>query len=84
MVQLEKLFALFICDGYDGLKIFNANDISQIDDNLIAHYPNIDAFDIIPFNKVAMMIGEDGLYQYDYSDLNNITLLSHLKITPEL
>ncbi len=76
--------ALFICDGYDGLKVFNAGDISQIGDNLIAHYPSIDAFDIIPFNKVAMMIGEDGLYQYDYSDLNNIKLLSHLKITPEL
>lgn len=76
--------ALFICDGYDGLNIFNASDISQINDNLIAHYPNIDAFDIIPFNKVAMMIGEDGLYQYDYSDLTNITLLSHLKIIPEL
>jgi hypothetical protein len=27
-----------------------------------------------------MMIAEDGIYQYDYSDLNNIKLLSKLPI----
>ncbi|UII30407.1 hypothetical protein LVD17_19125 [Fulvivirga ulvae] len=72
---------LFICDGDDGLKIFDASDIGNIGNKLMAHYKDIKAFDIIPFNNIAMMIGDDGLYQYDYSDINNIIFLSHLQVS---
>lgn len=71
---------LFICDGAAGLKVYNTSDLSKLDINLQAHYKDIDAYDIIPYQNIAMMIGEDGLYQYDYSDLNNIRLMSHIKI----
>ncbi len=71
---------LFICDGEDGLKVFDASDVSAIDQNLIAHDRSIQAYDIIAFNNIAMLIGDDGLYQYDYSDLNNIRLLSTIQI----
>lgn len=71
---------LFVCDGRDGLKIYNSSDIFRISENVLAHYRDIKAFDIIPFNDIAMMIGEDGLYQYDYSDIRDIRLLSHLPI----
>jgi hypothetical protein len=71
---------LFICDGADGLKIYDASDISTIDQNQLAHYSDINAFDVIPFNNIAMMIGSDGLFQYDYSDLNNIKFLSKIQI----
>ncbi len=77
--------ALFVCDGDSGLKVYNASDVSTIDKNELAHYQDIQAFDVIPFNNVAMMIGEDGLYQYDYSDLNDIKLLSHIEVkTPDV
>jgi hypothetical protein len=46
----------------------------------VAHYNNISALDIIPFENTAMMIGADGLYQYDYTDLKNIKLLSKIAI----
>lgn len=69
---------LFVCD--DGLKIYDASDISAISANRLAHYQNIDAFDIIPFNNVAMVIGSEGLYQYNYADLNDIKLLSHIQV----
>lgn len=75
--------ALFICDGDAGLKVFDASDISNIDNNMTAHYQDLFAYDIIPFNNVAMMIAEDGLYQYDYSDVQNISLLSKINITNE-
>jgi hypothetical protein len=75
--------ALFICDGSSGLRIFDASDYSKISDNQIAHYDDIQAFDIIPFNNVAMMIGSDGLFQYDYSDLTDIKLLSKILIANE-
>lgn len=74
---------LFVCDGDDGLKIYDATEKNRISENLKAHYKDIQAFDVIPFNNVAMMIGEDGLYQYDYSDLKNIKLLSKMTLRPK-
>ncbi len=71
---------LFICDGTDGLKVYDASDVNTIQDNLLAHYGDINAVDIIPFENIAMMISVDGLYQYDYSDLQNIKLLSKIAI----
>lgn len=71
---------LFICDGADGLKAFDATDVQKISDNLLAHYKNINALDIIPYQHIAMVIAKDGLYQYDYSDIKNIKLISQLPI----
>ena len=70
---------LFVCD--DGLKIFKADNPQTIIANQLAHYTGIDGFDVIPFNNVLMMIAEDGLHQYDYSDLNNIKKLGALQFT---
>lgn len=67
---------LFICDGDAGLKVYDATDPLKIDENMISAFPGIKAFDIIPYNYIAMMIGSDGLYQYDYHDLENLVLLS--------
>lgn len=71
---------LFICDGEAGLKIYNAEDSENIDQHLIKHYQDIHAYDVIPFNNVLMLIGEDGIFQYDYADPTDIRLLSHLQI----
>jgi hypothetical protein len=71
---------LFICDGNDGLKIFDASNPDSISHRQLAHYPGINALDIIPYQNVAMTIGSDGLYQYDYSNLSNIKLLSKIQI----
>ncbi len=71
---------LFVCDGNAGLKIYNAEDPFAIDENVLAHYKDIHAFDVIPLGEVLLMIGEDGLYQYDYSDLENIKLLSFIPV----
>jgi hypothetical protein len=71
---------LFVCDGNDGLKVFLADDVMAIDQNLVAHYKSINAFDVIPLNNILIMIGLNGLYQYDYSDPQNISLLSHISI----
>ena len=74
---------LFICDGTDGLKAFNASDVNAIDKNLLAHYKNINARDVIPYNNTLIMIGEDGLFQYDYSNPKDIKLLSTIEIHDE-
>lgn len=69
---------LFICD--DGLKVFNAKNPLTVMANQLAHFKDMDGLDVIPFNNVLMMIADDGIYQYDYSNLKNIKLLSKLPI----
>jgi hypothetical protein len=74
---------LFICEGNFGLKIFDAADPMSIDSHLLQTYTGVNAFDVIPFNNILIMIGTDGLYQFDYSDIENIRLLSALPVIPE-
>jgi len=69
---------LFICDGSAGLKIFDATDPLAIDQHLIKNYQAIQARDVIPLNGILIMISTSGIYQYDYSDLNNIVEISHI------
>lgn len=71
---------LFICDGDDGLKIYDAEDKLNIDDHQIARFANIKTFDVIPFDGYLFMIGDDGFYQYDYSNLQNIELVSFIPV----
>ncbi|MEJ5265950.1 MAG: hypothetical protein WHT29_11600 [Bacteroidales bacterium] len=71
---------LFICDGEAGLKIYDATDKLKLNEHLIAQYPDKQAFDVIPINGVLIMTGDSGIYQYDYSDLENIVLLSKIQM----
>ena len=75
--------SLFICDGDAGLKVYNVADKYHIDDNQIASFPNINAYDVIPLGDYLFMIGDDGFYQYDYSDLQNIYQVSFIPVVAE-
>ncbi|HJY24023.1 MAG TPA: hypothetical protein VJ279_14110, partial [Hanamia sp.] len=70
---------LFICDGADGLKIYNASDVSNL--QLMKQFSNIETYDVIAYNHLALVVAKDGLYQYDYSDINNIHLVSKIGIS---
>ncbi len=74
---------LFICDGDAGLKIYDAANPMEIHLNQLAHFPEIKAYDAIPLNGVLMMIGADGLYQYDYSNITEIVLLSSIPVVSD-
>lgn len=71
---------LFVCDGSAGLKVYDATDKLRIDEHLIHTFTGIKATDVIPWNGVLILMAEDGIYQYDYSDLNNLQLLSKITI----
>ena len=73
---------LFVCEGEYGLKVYDASDENSITSHLIAAFPGINAYDVIPMESFLFMIGEDGFYIYDYSDLNNISILGSLLISP--
>lgn len=65
---------LFICDGKQGLKVYNAANANSI--SLLRHITGLDTYDVIAWNNVAIVSAADGLYQFDYSDVNNIKMLS--------
>ena len=69
---------LFLCDGDEGLKVFDNED--HMDMQMIKHYGEIHAYDVIPFGTKLFMIGDGGFYQYDYSDIDNIHLISTIPV----
>jgi hypothetical protein len=71
---------LFLCDGADGLKVFDKTDLSTISQHLISQFSGITAADVIPNNQVLLMTSAQGIYQYSYADLQNITQLSVIPV----
>ncbi len=69
---------LFICDGKDGLKVYNAENASSL--KLIKQIGDFETYDIIAYNKWALVVAKDGLYQFDYTDLNNIKQISKISL----
>jgi hypothetical protein len=69
---------LIICDGKAGLKFYNASDVKNL--VLEKTITGPETYDVIAFNGWALLVANDGLYQYDYSSLNNIRLISKLGI----
>jgi hypothetical protein len=69
---------LFICDGVSGLKIYNAADVMNL--QLVKTIGDIDAYDVVAHNNIALVVAKGGLYQYNYSDISNIRLLSKITI----
>jgi hypothetical protein len=39
-----------------------------------------ETYDVIAFNGWALVVAKDGLYQYDYSSLSNINLISKMSV----
>jgi hypothetical protein len=70
---------LFICDGRDGLKIYDASVVTNL--QLKKHISNFETYDVIAYNGVAIVVAKDGLYQFSYSDINHIKQLSKISIT---
>lgn len=68
---------LFICDG-TAVKIYNATNPDRL--TLQHQIKSKNPYDIIASNKKAMIVSSDGLYQYDYSNVNSIRLLSFLPV----
>ena len=73
---------LFVCEGHYGLKVFDATDPLAITSHKMAEFSHIHAYDVIPLGSILFMIGDNGFYIYDYSDLEQISLLGTLPVKP--
>ena len=68
---------LFICDK-TAVKIYNAAKPGQI--KLLKQIASDEPYDIITGDHKAMVVTNKGLYQYDYSNINTIRLLSFIPV----
>lgn len=69
---------LFICDGDAGLKLYNAANVMNL--QLIMEIGDINAYDVIAMNKIALVVAKDGLYQYSYANPAEVRLLSKITV----
>ncbi len=68
---------LYLCEGDQGLKVFDVSDPEVIDRNLLAHLDRYFAYDVISVSpNLLLMIGADGFYQFNTSDPSNPIELS--------
>ena len=71
---------LFVCDGTSGLKVFDATNPSLQGADIIAEIKDFDSFDVIPNNGILVLVGSNGIVQYDYTDINNFSRLSLIPV----
>jgi hypothetical protein len=72
---------LFVCDGVAGLKVYDVTDPMNLE--LIAFETGHETYDVILVPPLAIVVGPDGLDQYDYTDVattGELVLLSHLDV----
>jgi hypothetical protein len=68
---------LFVCDGTAGLKVFDRTNPIEL--TLISSFEDIHAKDVIPLEEVLLMIGDEVLYQYEYTE-NGVNHISTLQL----
>ncbi|WP_443937692.1 LVIVD repeat-containing protein [Pedobacter sp. MW01-1-1] len=71
---------LFLCEGDFGLKSFNIADKLKISDNLLQHLKTVKSFDVIAGPKSLIVTGEEGVYQFNYSNPSNLSQLSLIRL----
>lgn len=71
---------LFICQGENGMVVYDATNPYTITDNKLAEFTDIEATDVIPFNNILFTIGDGGFFIYDYNDLDNISQIGTIPV----
>ena len=69
---------LFICDGADGLKVYNASNVNSL--QLLDRITNLETYDVIAWNKKLLLVAKGGLYQYDYTNPSRLSLISKISV----
>ncbi|MEX2513759.1 MAG: hypothetical protein WD398_12715 [Cyclobacteriaceae bacterium] len=72
---------LYLAEGQYGLKSFDVSDVMKIGDNLIEHFDDFASIDIIPGPKSLIVIGPEGVCQFDYSNPEKLEQLSCINVS---
>lgn len=71
---------LYIAEGVHGLKSFNVSDVMNIDQNQLEFLTSQRSVDLIPGPKSLIVIGPDGVCQFDYSNPAKLQKLSCIQV----
>ncbi|MBM3169147.1 MAG: hypothetical protein FJZ76_07705 [Bacteroidetes bacterium] len=71
---------LYVAEGKHGLKSFNVKDVLSIDKNQLEFLPSMKSVDLIPGPKSLIVIGPDGVCQFDYSNPAALKKLSCIQV----
>lgn len=71
---------LFVCEGNNGFKAFDVSSPEK--PVLVKTITGMFGYDVIPLSNLLILTGNDGLYQYTYSNPNDIQLVSSLIAKP--
>lgn len=69
---------LFVCERQNGIKVFDISDPNSIIQ--LYHFDGFRALDLIPNDGLLMVIGDDQLHQFDYSDIDNMYKISNYEL----
>ncbi|WP_437918896.1 LVIVD repeat-containing protein [Sphingobacterium sp. LRF_L2] len=71
---------LYLAEGEFGLKSFQISDVNNITTGMLQHLKDKHATDVIVGPKSLVVIGEEGVCQYDYSSPSALKLLSCVSV----
>ena len=71
---------LFVGEGDYGLRVMDISDPLAV--RQIQYFDSTRTYDVIPTKKRLIVTGPDGIYQYSYADLKQLTLLSKIPVQP--
>ncbi|HSF54232.1 MAG TPA: hypothetical protein VLA71_10785 [Algoriphagus sp.] len=71
---------LYIAEGVHGLKSFKVTDVMTIDQNQMEFLESMKSVDLIPGPKSLIVIGPDGVCQFDYSTPSKLVKLSCIDV----
>ncbi len=69
---------LFVCEGRFGMKQFDATSPDSLFQK--RKFEDFFGYDVIALGENLLVIGKDGLYQYDYSDSDSVKFLSKIDV----
>lgn len=70
---------LLICDGKEGIKIFDAKDPAIL--LQLKNVPGFEATDVIAQQGIAIATAKGGLYCIDYTDVTNAKVIGKIPVT---
>ncbi|SDY99201.1 LVIVD repeat-containing protein [Rhodonellum ikkaensis] len=75
---------LYLAEGNSGLKSFQVADVFKIAENQLEHLRSMKSVDIIPGPKSLIVIGPDGVCQFDYSNPKKLKSLSCIQVKNQI
>ena len=67
-----------MCEENHGLKVLNIENVRHPE--ILYHFDDFNAKDIVSTGTSVIIVGKDHLYEYDYSDIQNVHLIWSVKV----